>query len=229
MARQINPIGIVKTTTGHRKLGKTVRICIKNGGRLLRDAKYLFDFESYASAYVLAKLAQEEFAKSFILKLVEVKSLKWTKEVKRSLNHHISKQLMGIILEYLNPDAEEFLKMIKDNSLFKRSDKVSDAINIYVHEILRRWKSQSWSWLEYPKYNRGAKLVYRGKEDKLKQDATYVKIFKDGEVVNSPAKFKRIDAEKEIEKAERYGHFVDTKKEDLRYKKIVEIFRALKY
>src|SRR3989344_9069597 len=93
-----------------KKLGVTIENCIKNGDRLLRDAKYLFDFKSFASAYVLAKLAQEEFSKSFILSLVNTGALKWTKEVRKSLNHHVSKQLVGLIIEYLNPSTEEFLK-----------------------------------------------------------------------------------------------------------------------
>lgn len=212
-----------------KKFGKTVRTCIKNGDRLLEDAKYLFDFESYASAYVLAKLAQEEFAKSFLLKLVEARSLKWTKEVRRSLNHHISKQLMGIILEYLNPNIDEFLKMVKDNSLLKRPAKVSDAMNIYVHEILGRWESQNWSWAEDPEYDKEAKSIYKGKEDRLKQNSIYIKIAKDGQVINSPTEFKQENAEKEIEKAERYGQLVNTKNEDIRYKEVVKIFKALKY
>ncbi|MEK7088581.1 MAG: AbiV family abortive infection protein [Patescibacteria group bacterium] len=211
-----------------KKLGNTTKACIKNGNRLLEDAKYLFDFGSYASAYALSKLAQEEFAKSFILKLVEAGSLKWTMEVRKSLKHHVSKQLMGIILEYLNPSTEEFFKMLKDNTLFKKPTKVSDAINIYIHEVLRRWESQNWDWAEDPRYDEEAKSVYRGKEEKLKQDAIYIKISKDGQAINFPTKFEQVDAEEEIEKAGRYGQFLNLKG-DLRYKEIAEIFRALKY
>jgi AbiV family abortive infection protein len=210
------------------KLKQTIKICIQNGNRLLEDAKYLSDFGSYPSAYALARLAQEEFAKSFIMKLVQAKALKWTKEVRKSLNHHISKQLIGIILEYLNPDTDDFLKMINDNSLFKRPKKVSDAMNIYIHEILRRWESQNWVWVEDPEYDKEAKSVYRGKDDKLKQDAIYIKISKDGQAINSPVRFRQADSGKEIEKAERYGQLVNAGKEDLRYKEIVEIFKIVK-
>lgn len=202
--------------------------CVKNGNRILEDAKFLFDYGSYPSAYVLAKLAQEEFAKVFILKLVEARSLKWTKEVRRSLNHHVSKQLMGVILEYLNPSTEEFLEMSKHNSLLKRPARVSNAMNIYIHEILRRWESQNWIWAEEPEYDYEAKSIYEGKEDKIKQNAVYISISKDGRAVSSPEEFKQEDAEKEIEKAERHGWFVGTKDKDIRYQEIVEIFKELR-
>lgn len=217
-----------KLPAEHVELKKAIEACIKNGNRILEDAEYLFGLGSHASVYVLAKLAQEEFAKGFILELVEAKSLKWTKELRRSLNHHVSKQLMGTILEYLNPSTEDFLKMIEEKSLLKRPTKVSDAMNIYIHEILRRWESQDWVWAEDPKYDREAKSVYDGKEDRLKQDAIYIKISKDGQVINSPIKFKRADTENEIEKAERYSQLMNIKK-DLRYKEVVEIFKALKF
>ncbi len=210
------------------KLGKAIKACIENGNRILEDAKYLFDFESYASAYVLAKLAREEFAKSFILKLVEEKSLNWTEEVRRSLNHHVSKQLMGIIFEHLNPNTNEFLKMLEERTLFKMPKKVSDAMNIYIHEVLMRWKSQNWVWVEDPEYDKEAKSVYKGKEDKLKQDAIYIKISKDGQVINSPAELKKENAASEIDKAERCFHLLKDESKDLKYMKVFKIFKLLK-
>lgn len=213
-----------------KNLVKTIKICIENGNRLLDDAKYLFDLESFASAYALAKLAQEEFSKSFILRLVEIKALDWTREVRRSLNHHISKQLMGIILEYLNPSTEDFLKFIKDGTLLNKSGSVCDSINIYIHEILRRWQSGSWIWAEDPQYNKDANFIYKGREDKLKQNVIYINISKSCQVTNLhlPINTKREFAEKEIEKAARYGQFVEMNYEDIRYKDIIESFKILK-
>jgi AbiV family abortive infection protein len=203
-----------------------IKICKKNGERLLEDAEYLYDFERYASAYGLAKLAQEEFAKGFILKIVKSGGLKWSKEVRRSLNHHVSKQLMAIILEFLNPDTDEFLKMIKNRSSFKRPEKVSDAMNIYVHEILKKWESKNWFWLEDPKYVPEAKSILAGKEDKIKQNAFYVEISKQGQAIDFTSRFKKKVVEKEIEKARRYSQFIN-ENEDFRFKKIVEIFSIL--
>jgi len=210
------------------KLVQAVKICGNNGDRLLEDAEYLYDLGRYASAYGLAKLAQEEFAKGFILKLVENGALKWTKEVRRSLNHHVSKQLMAIILEFLNPDTDKFLEMIKNNTLLKRPKKVSDAMNLYVYEVLRRWESANWIWAEDPEYDIEAKSIFDGKEDKIKQNAFYVKISKDGQAIDSTIKFKKNVVKEEIGKAKRYGQFINGSGDDSRYKEIVEILKMLK-
>ena len=194
----------------------------------MEDAEYLYDLGRFASAYGLAKLAQEEFSKGFILKLVEDGALKWTAEVRRSLNHHVSKQLMAIILEFLNPNNKEFQKMIKTKTLLDRPGKVCDAISIYVYEILKRWESSNWFWVEDPEYDKEAKSVLDGKEDKIKQNAFYVKIFKDGRAVDLTMNFKKNDAKKEIEKADRYGGFLRWSHDDFRSKEIVEIFKLMK-
>jgi AbiV family abortive infection protein len=120
------------------KLTESMKICIKSGDRLLEDAENLQIFKRYASVYALIKLAQEEYAKCFILKLVEAGVLKLTKEVRRSLNHHISKQLMLLILEYINPNTNEFLRKINSKTCFKISPRAVDAINIYIYEILHK-------------------------------------------------------------------------------------------
>jgi AbiV family abortive infection protein len=203
------------------KLTQTIQACVKNGDRLSEDAEYLFDFEKYVSAYALARLAQEEFSKCFILKLVQSGALKWTKEVRRSLNHHVSKQLMTLILEYINPDTDDFLRMIKNGTLLKRPRKVSDAINIYIHEVLRRWESANWYWAEEPEYDKVAKSILDGKADKIKQDAFYVKISKDGRAVKPSTQFGRKLAKEE------YGQFVRGKTDDSKYIEIVEIIKML--
>ncbi|TSC55126.1 MAG: hypothetical protein LiPW30_592 [Parcubacteria group bacterium LiPW_30] len=210
------------------KLSQSIKVCEKNGNRLLEDSEYLFDLDRYASAYGLAKLAQEEFAKGFILKLVKNGALKWTNEVRSSLNHHVSKQLMVIILEFLNPSTDEFLEMIKSKTLLSRPRVVSDAINIYVHEVLRRWESSNWDWVETPEYDEEAKSVLNGKEDKIKQNSFYVRISKDGQAVDFTDDFKKENVEREIEKAKRCGHFLNWSDEDSRYKEIVEIIKLLK-
>jgi AbiV family abortive infection protein len=210
------------------ELSQSVKICENNGNRLLEDAEYLYGFESYASAYGLAKLAQEEFAKGFILRLVESGALKWTKEVRRSLNHHVSKQLMAVILEFLNPDTSDFLKMVENDTLLKRPRKVSDAINIYVHEVLRRWESANWIWADDPEYDKEAKSIFEGKEDKEKQNSLYVQISSDGRAIDYTANFKKENTKVEIEKAKRYGSFVGSKNDDSRFREIVEIIKLIK-
>lgn len=210
------------------QLSQSIKVCEKNGNRLLEDAEYLYDLDKFASAYGLAKLAQEEFAKGFILKLVASGALKWTTEVRRSLNHHVSKQLMTVILEFLNPDTDDFLKMIENKTLLNRPKKVSDAINIYVHEVLRRWESANWFWAEDPEYDKEAKSIFDGKEDKVKQSAFYIRISKNGTAIDSTVNFKKKNTKSEIDKAERYGRFVASKNKDSRFEEIVEIIKMLK-
>jgi AbiV family abortive infection protein len=208
---------------------KTIKACIENGYRLLEDAEYLSRLGSPSSVYMLSKLSQEEIAKAFILILIKEKALDWTKEVERSLNHHVSKQLIGIIIDYLNPETDEFIKMMENGTLFTNPRKVIDAMNIYVNEILLRWKSKNWWWSEDPEYNEEAKSTYNGKDDRLKQDSIYIKISSDGEMTSSPNKITEEMAQKEIEKANRFYFFVNRMKGDeLQYKKIVEIFKDLK-
>ena len=51
-------------------LSKSISATIANGKKLLEDAQSLFDWERFSTAFALAVLAQEEFAKAFLLQLV---------------------------------------------------------------------------------------------------------------------------------------------------------------
>lgn len=207
-------------------LNTSIKTCKNNGSRLLEDAEYLYDFDRYPSAFGLTKLAQEEFAKGFILRLVQSGGLKWTKEVRNSLQHHVSKQLMFLILEFLNPDTDEFLKQLKNGTLNKRPPKVVDSMNIYVHEILKRWESKNWFWAEDPIYDKEAIRIFKGKEDEMKQNSFYVKISKDGKATDLTEKINKEMVESEISKTKRCMDFIDHD-DDFRYKEIVELFSSI--
>ncbi len=204
----------------------SARACLKNGERLLADSENLFDWERYPSAFALAKLAQEEFAKCFILKLVAIGTLRWTRVVRRSLNHHISKQLMALILDYLYPDTDELMAMIKNKS-WGMPKKVADAMNIYIHEILMRWESKNWEWSDPPQYDGEAKLVFSGKQDRTKQDALYVDIASDGSVIKSSSKFSKKIIEIEIEKTRRYKYAAAMHSSELSRRDVSSIFRQI--
>ena len=210
-----------------KMLNKSIKCCQNNGKRILEDSELLYDFGKYSSAYGLAKLAQEEFSKAFILKLVDLGALNWDKQVQKSLNHHVSKQMVSIILNFINPTTEVFLEKIKNKTFIDRPEEVCDAINIYVHEILRRWESSTWSWAEVPKYNKRAKSVFDRKEEKMKHNAFYIKILDTGFAVDSTNKFTKKVAKKEIENAERYCHAVDMNS-DYNYCQLVETFKVMK-
>jgi len=206
---------------------KSIATCEKNGNRLLEDAECLYDYGSNATVYVLAKLSQEEFAKGFILKLVESGGLKWSPEVMRSLNHHVSKQLMTLIIDFLYPETDEFIKKVKDGTLFKRPGKVSDAINIFVYEVLKRWESKNWDWSEIPEYEQETKNILNKKEEKLKQNALYIRIDDKGNSIDYTSGFSTKMAQVEIEKAKRYRQFINSDNNNFNYEEIVKILKVM--
>ncbi|MFH0768817.1 MAG: AbiV family abortive infection protein, partial [Chloroflexota bacterium] len=174
------------------KYQEAIEACIENGKRLLDDSENLRDFERFSTAKALAILAQEEFAKAYIIKLVQEGAIPWCDEILKATRDHHCKQLMGIVMEYLfTPWGVESLlereRRIREKFPdFLLPSKVADAINIFCHEKIARWKSSSWSWGEDPKYDVEAKKVWNGKLEKSKQDALYVSIGKDGKVTNTP-------------------------------------------
>lgn len=52
-------------------LKKSILAALENGDRLVDDAKSLLDWERFPTAYALAILAQEEYAKALLLSLVD--------------------------------------------------------------------------------------------------------------------------------------------------------------
>ena len=89
-----------------------------NGKKLLEDAKYLFDWDRFSTALALAVLAQEEFAKAFLLQLVADDAMPWLPEVQRSMARHQCKHLLAIVMEWLPPfDFEDSLEQHKRNTV----------------------------------------------------------------------------------------------------------------
>ena len=84
-------------------LSKSISACLTNGKKLLEDAKLLFDWDRFSTALVLSVLAQEEFAKGFLLQLVLDEALPWLPEVQRSMARHQCKHLLAIVMEWLPP------------------------------------------------------------------------------------------------------------------------------
>jgi len=166
--------------------------CVENGKRLLEDSKNLRESGRFPTAKALAVLAQEEFAKAYIMRLVQEGAIPWCNEIHRATRDHHCKQLMGILMEYLfTPwDTENLLereRRVKEKFPdFRLPRKVADALNIFCHEKIKRWKSSSWCWAEEPEYDVEAKAVWRGTIEETKQNALYVSLGKDGRVANKP-------------------------------------------
>jgi AbiV family abortive infection protein len=82
-------------------LRKSIEATNLNGHDLLHDAQYLFDFDRFSTTFSLAILAQEEFAKAFLLELVDQNSLPWLPEVQRTMARHQCKHLLAFIMDWL--------------------------------------------------------------------------------------------------------------------------------
>ena len=89
---------------------RSISACIDNGKALLGDAKLLLDWDRFSTALALSVLAQEEFAKAFLLQLVADEALPWLPEIQRSMARHQSKHLLAIVMECLPPFDWDHLK-----------------------------------------------------------------------------------------------------------------------
>ena len=81
-------------------LSKSISATVDNGKSLLDDAKMLFDWDRFSTALALGVLAQEEFAKAFLLQLVADDALPWLPEVRMSIARHQCKHLLAIVMEW---------------------------------------------------------------------------------------------------------------------------------
>jgi AbiV family abortive infection protein len=98
-------------------LDRSIDATTDNGKKLLDDAKLLFDWDRFGTALALAVLAQEEFAKAFLLRLVADGALPWIPEVQRSMARHQCKHLLAIVMEWLGRfDVEEMTAHSKRNT-----------------------------------------------------------------------------------------------------------------
>ena len=165
--------------------------CIKNGSRILEDADRLAEFGRYPTARALAILAQEEFAKAYLLRLVEEGAIPWCDEVHRACKDHVCKHLISVVMLHLFTPYEDDI-LSRDRSVreakgdFVLPAKVADALNIFCHEKLITWRSPNWRWADPVKYDRLAKQIGAGKVDKVKQEALYVGIGKNLNVTSTP-------------------------------------------
>lgn len=186
-------------------------VCLVNARRLMTNAELLeHDTETLAAAYALAFLAQEEIAKAFLLYLVYCDALPWNRYVQRSLKDHTCKELWFIVLDALDPDFEEVLARSNDSDYFSLDGfiaKVGDALNWYRYAKIETWNQGYNDWDEDP-FNEKVKKISKGKLDRIKQNALYVRIGRDGQVISTPDSIKTRDAVEAIRTAYRFHRFV---------------------
>ena len=103
-------------TSKPETLSETISACISNGKNLLEDSKFLFDFDRFSTALALSVLAQEEFAKAFLLQLVADEAIPWLPEVQRSMARHQCKHLLALVMEWLPLfDGDKFMEQLRLN------------------------------------------------------------------------------------------------------------------
>lgn len=196
------------------ELLKSIRACIGNGERLLDDTLGLDYREPPATTLYIAVIAQEEFAKAFLLFLVREGIIPWSKQLLRAMHDHTCKQLVGVILDYLNPPLDESYEQMMErireevalgDDLPRR---IADALTMLRYEKIGRWESSVWCWSEDPDYDLSVRKLAEGKRDRIKQDALYVRIGADGRVASHPCDTRKSFCEEELERARSYARFL---------------------
>lgn len=207
------------------------RAALANGRRLIDDAEYLIYGEPPSTSSFLASIAQEEFAKSFLLALCARLQMDWTSHLGRAARDHTCKQLLCIVMDYLSPDIDTFLERCR---VFREPlpESVAHAIEILRYEKIKRWESRQWAWGEEPEWNPDVLEVAVGKLDRQKQDALYVRLHSDGRVASVPQGANRPSVEAEIERARRFGRLVENVLDggsagSLYLEDVEEVFRVL--
>lgn len=220
-----------------KRLKLSILTIIENARRLLSDAEFLDFMKPPYTAYFLAIIAQEELAKAFLLGLVYRNIIPWDQRILRATRDHTSKQLLCIVMEYLDPEIDEYLDrldaIVLRHERTQFPSKVADALNILRYEKIGRWESKkNWVWAEDPAYDRDALAVSEGKLDRSKQDALYVRLSANGGIVPSSMRFSGEIVQEEIERAGRFLQIAEamidpTTIPGLSYDSVEEAFRLL--
>lgn len=190
--------------THKSRLSQAMSACVENGQRLHQDAEWLGSDRS-ATVVALCILAQEEFAKAFLLHLVCEGIIPWTAKVRESLRNHKYKQLVGLIMEWLSPSDDEFSARIttgpREATLPAH---VADAMKLYVEKVLPQGHISCPPAASDPM----ARSVAGGDRDKTKQDALYVRLSEDGEVISVPSQVTIEIVEAELDRTKRLSDLV---------------------
>lgn len=223
-------------TSMNDRLRHSASACLQNGRRFLGDAEFLEFGEPPTTSYFLSQIAEEEFAKAFLLALVIRGVIPWDRRLLRAARDHSCKQLLCVVMDYLSPDFDDFLErcnaVVLRHEVSELPPKIVDAITILRHEKIGRWVDRTWVWADQPDYDREALAIGDGQQDRAKQDALYVRLTRDGGVASRPggATFDGVRAERD--RASRIGTLAESvlagdPNPGLDYDRVEETFRAL--
>jgi AbiV family abortive infection protein len=212
-------------------LKPAIQAAIENAARLLDDAREFMDLQRYPTACALSILSQEEFAKAFLLHLVEVGAFPWNGDVRAALRDHKCKQLLGMLMDYIAADFEEIMAEMSSGKKPGLPSLIADAMNIIRHEKIP--KDGYWAWLDDsdPPCDPDARKTADGRLDTHKQSCLYVGIGKTGKVTTTPSSVTIATAAVEFEKATRlnysFTHSSRMGSSSLRYDMVLETFKVL--
>ncbi|MCB1471221.1 MAG: hypothetical protein KDK08_29555 [Rhizobiaceae bacterium] len=214
---------------------ETIVACLRNGERLIEESYDLELRTPSATRLYLVMIAQEELAKAFILHLIQSDIIPFTVAVRRAMNDHICKQLVGMLMDYMimhweEPSELEALIRIDVEADPLLPDDAGSALEILAYQRIGKREGVR-EWIPGSDYHDGALKIAGGNRDREKQDALYVRVGADGRVVSTPDRFAEERTKLEFERARRFASLVNSlletesppsnKREDRRYKKIV--------
>jgi len=151
----------------------SAQACFANASALLEDARLLVAKQRFATGYAVAILAQEEFAKSFIL-CTCASQPRWDIEVWKALHRHGPKQALVEVMDY-------YVNWFVNHNSFALRLNANALIPAPVTHMPE--PAQLASWLSKV---RGS-VIDKGSVDRSKQDALYVAIGKNGKVSSAPS------------------------------------------
>jgi AbiV family abortive infection protein len=183
--------------------------CLSNAERMMDDALQLEFQERGGTRLAICMLAQEEYAKAFLLYMVREELIPWDSDLLRVIRNHACKHLIAIVMEYIDPEWETLdeLRAIIDAEYDLKGPfppRVSSALNILYHEKIRGGE-----FFGNNDYERDVIAIARGARDKVKQNSVYTDIDKTCRVKNSPIGVTREAAQLEYERARRYASIVE--------------------
>jgi len=182
------------------KIANAIRICLQNADRLLHDCQYIN--EDYSLIKYLSIIAQEEIAKAFIIFMIKENVLTWA-EAKIILRDHKSKQLLALIIDYLEPVLDEWRKRYSLANIGKTPNLPSDivdAVNVIAKEKIKRIKRDDWIY-DDKEIDSNVERLADGIFDIEKQNSLYVNINEDFTVLNDPRKTTEQSANVELKRA----------------------------
>jgi AbiV family abortive infection protein len=218
-----------------RDLHRSIAEIRASGDRLAEDAQYLYEYDRFPTAYSLCILAQEEFAKAFLLQLVIDGSIPWNLELQRALRSHSCKQLAALIMDFLQ--RKDFFLSYPNEDWIKRVSEVPvqilDAIHLLVNEFVYDRRRSDWLDPESRPLDPLARKVADGMIDRKKQSGFYVQLAFNGTVASSPLQVTQASSLAELERTRRIRDLISVSADgstsalSLEYHHILAVFKVL--